>query len=78
MVSKMGKANLGKANDMQQFMRNPQQMMKKVTGALDPKMLKQLGGAQNMMQMMKDMSKLDMQEMMGSLGNAGKRKKARK
>ena len=63
---------------MQQFMRNPQQMMKKVTGALDPKMLKQLGGAQNMMQMMKDMSKLDMQEMMGSLGNAGKRKKARK
>lgn len=78
MVSKMGKANLGKTNDMQQFMRNPQQMMKKVTGALDPKMLKQLGGPQNMMQMMKDMSKLDMQEMMGSLGNAGKRKKARK
>mmetsp|Transcript_7262 Transcript_7262/g.13455 ORF Transcript_7262/g.13455 Transcript_7262/m.13455 type:complete len:504 (-) Transcript_7262:727-2238(-) len=77
MVKKMGKMNLGKANDMQQFMRNPQQMMRRVQSAVDPKLLKQLGGPGNMMQMMKEMSKLDMNEMMSQLGKgaAGKKKR---
>lgn len=75
MVSKMGKMSLGKANDMQNFMRNPQQMMRKVQSAVDPKMLQQLGGSQNMMQMMKEMSKLDMGEMMSQIGKAKKKMK---
>jgi signal recognition particle subunit SRP54 len=77
MVQKMGKLSLGKANDMQNFMRNPQQMMRKVQSAVDPKMLQQLGGSANMMQMMKEMSKLDMGEMMSQIGKnkrGGKRK----
>jgi signal recognition particle subunit SRP54 len=56
-------------------MRNPQQMMKKVQSAVDPKMLQQLGGSQNMMQMMKEMSKLDMSEMMSQIGKAKKNMK---
>lgn len=76
MVGKMGKMNLGKANDMQNFMRNPQQMMRKVQNAVDPKMMKQLGGAQNMMAMMKEMSKMDMSEMMAQMGRG--KKKVRK
>jgi signal recognition particle subunit SRP54 len=75
MVQKMGKLSLGKANDMQNFMRNPQQMMRKVQSAVDPKMLQQLGGSQNMMQMMKEMSKLDMGEMMSQIGKAKKNMK---
>ena len=70
MVKKMGKLSLGKANDMQNFMRNPQQMMRKVQSAVDPKMLQQLGGSQNMMQMMKEMGKLDMGEMMSQIGKS--------
>ena len=70
MVGKMGNLSLGKANDMQNFMRNPQQMMKKVQSAVDPKMLQQLGGSQNMMQMMKEMSKLNMGEMMSQIGKS--------
>ena len=75
MVQKMGKLSLGKANDMQNFMRNPQQMMRKVQSAVDPKMLQQLGGSQNMMQMMKEMSKLDMGEMMSQIGKSKKKMK---
>mmetsp|Transcript_13918 Transcript_13918/g.13911 ORF Transcript_13918/g.13911 Transcript_13918/m.13911 type:complete len:502 (+) Transcript_13918:12-1517(+) len=75
MVGKMGKMSLGKANDMQNFMRNPQQMMRKVQSAIDPKMMKQLGGTQNMMQMMKEMSKMDMSEMMSQLGRGKKKTK---
>jgi len=75
MVGKMGKMNLGKANDMQNFMRNPNQMMKKVQNAVDPKMMKQLGGSQNLMQMMKEMGKLDMSEMMSQLGKGKKKRR---
>jgi len=71
----MGKMNLGKANDMQNFMRNPNQMMKKVQNAVDPKMMKQLGGSQNLMQMMKEMGKLDMSEMMSQLGKGKKKRR---
>jgi signal recognition particle subunit SRP54 len=75
MVKKMGKLNLGKANDMQNFMRNPNDMMRKVQSAVDPKLLKQFGGTQNMMNLMKEMSKMDMGEMMGMLGGKGRGKR---
>merc|ERR550514_2356709 len=74
MVGKMGKSGLmgGKAGDMTQMMRNPKQMMQKMQGMMDPRMLKQMGGAQNMMNMMKEMGKMEnMQEMMEAMGGGG-------
>jgi signal recognition particle subunit SRP54 len=35
------------------MMRNPNQMMSKLAGMMDPKMLGQMGGAGNIMNMMK-------------------------
>jgi signal recognition particle subunit SRP54 len=34
--------------------RNPNQMMRKMQNMVDPKMLKQMGGAQNLMNMVKE------------------------
>lgn len=58
MIGKFGKMGLGKKSglggmDMQQMMRNPNQMMQNMQKAMDPRMLKQMGGSQNMMNMMK-------------------------
>ena len=54
MVEKMGKLNLdGLDNDAMK--RNPQQMMKQLQGAIDPAMLKQVGGMGNLMNMVKSM-----------------------
>merc|ERR1719223_2226038 len=54
MVGKMGKSGLfGKGGDMSQLTRNPGQMMQKMQSAMDPRMLQQMGGAQNMMKGMK-------------------------
>ena len=36
---------------------------------MDPRMLQQMGGAQNVMNMMKEMSKLDMEGGAGGLGS---------
>lgn len=60
MVGKMGKSGLfGKGGDLSQLMRNPGQVMQKMTGAMDPRMLQQMGGAQNMMKMMKEFGKME-------------------
>lgn len=57
MIGKLGKMGLGKKGaggvDMQQMMRNPNQMMQNMQKAMDPRILKQMGGSQNMMNMMK-------------------------
>lgn len=68
MVGKMGKSGL-LGGDMTQMMRNPKQMMQKMQGMMDPRMLQQMGGAQNMMNMMKEMGKMEnMQDMMQAMG----------
>merc|ERR1719265_1978635 len=70
MVGKMGKSGLfGKGGDMSQLMRNPGQVMQKMQSAMDPRMLQQMGGAQNMMKMMKELGNMEnMGGMMDGLG----------
>merc|ERR1719420_2336192 len=60
MVGKMGKSGLfGKGGDMTQLGRNPGQVMQKMQSAMDPRMLQQMGGAQGMMKMMKELGKME-------------------
>merc|ERR1711972_345390 len=70
MVGKMGKSGLfGKGGDLTQLSRNPGQVMQKMQSAMDPRMLQQMGGAQNMMKMMKEFGKMEnMGGMMEGLG----------
>merc|ERR1712050_51429 len=70
MVGKMGKSGLfGKGGDLTQLTRNPGQVMQKMQGAMDSRMLQQMGGAQNMMKMMKEFGKMEnMGGMMEGLG----------
>merc|ERR1719226_260683 len=69
MVGKMGKSGLfGKGGDLTQLQRNPGQVMQ-MQSAMDPRMLQQMGGAQNMMKMMKEFGKMEnMGGMMEGLG----------
>merc|ERR1719333_1371405 len=73
MVGKMGKSGLfGKGGDMTQLARNPAQVMQKMQGAMDPRMLQQMGGAQGMMKMMKEFGKMEgvgggLESMMGGM-----------
>merc|ERR1719454_1991478 len=55
MVEKVGKSGLMNG-DMNAMMRNPKQMQQMLSKTIDPKMLSKLGGAGNMMEMMKEMS----------------------
>merc|ERR1712048_1290804 len=67
MGGKMGKSGLfGKGGDMTQLGRNPAQVMQKMQSAMDPRMLQQMGGAQNMMKMMKEFGKME-----GGMGGLG-------
>jgi signal recognition particle subunit SRP54 len=70
-VKKMGKTNLLKnesaANQM--LNRNPNQVMAQLSKAMDPRMLQQMGGAENMMKMFKSMNNMDdMKAMMSGMG----------
>lgn len=57
-VTQIGNVNLGgKGNDMQQLMRNPGQIASKMNQMMDPRMISQLGGMDNIMDMMKNFSK---------------------
>lgn len=70
-VSKMGKTGLLKGGDenMAKMMkRNPNNVMQQLHKAMDPRMLQQMGGAANVMNMMKEMSKMDGEGMKGMLG----------
>merc|ERR1719203_366697 len=64
-ASKVGKSGLmkGAASNNQskiaeQIKRNPNQFMQHIQKNMDPNMVKQMGGANNMMQMMQQMSKM--------------------
>lgn len=60
MVGKMGKAGLMKeSGDMANLNRNPKQVMQKLQTCVDPMMLQQMGGAQNMFNLMKQMENMD-------------------
>lgn len=71
LISKVGQTNLGKGSE-KNIMRNPNQFLGKLQSMIDPKMMAQLGGAGNLMNMMKEMSSNpEMQKMMGSMGGMG-------
>ena len=74
MVSKMSDMNIpGKAN-MADLQRNPKQMMEQMQKAIDPRILNQMGGMGNVMNMMKDLGNMEgMQDMMKQMmGGAGR------
>jgi signal recognition particle subunit SRP54 len=75
MVGKMGKAGLMKdTGDMKDLTRNPKQVMSKLQTCMDPQMLQQMGGAENMFNLMKQM---EAAEETGG-GDAKKSKKGKK
>merc|ERR1712113_792116 len=60
MVGKMGKAGLMKeTGDMANLNRNPKQVLQKLQSCVDPWMLQQMGGAHNMLNLMKHMENMD-------------------
>lgn len=77
LISNVGKTNLGKGNaDKLNLLRNPNQVMGKLHNMIDPKTLSQMGGMENIMTMMKEMSKNpEMSEMMKSMQGGGAQKK---
>lgn len=87
LVEQVKKTNLGKNDKPQNFMRNQPQIMNKLSSMINPQMMAQLGGASNIMGMMKQMTtNPQMQEMMkamggmggmGGLGDMGKAKKGK-
>merc|ERR1712232_170016 len=73
MVGKMGKAGLmDEKGDMANLNRNPKQVLNKLQNCVDPQMLQQMGGAQNMLNLMKEMEKQDPE------GQGGGKKKNKK
>ncbi|GMF14362.1 unnamed protein product [Phytophthora lilii] len=61
-VSRMGKSGLMKTGDAalgKQMARNPNAVMQQLSKVMDPKMMAQMGGPQNMMRMMKQMQGMD-------------------
>ena len=77
LITKVGQTNLGKGmGDKNNLMRNSGQIMGKLQNMIDPKMMAQLGGAGNVMNMMKEMtSNPDMAKMMGDMNLEGMAKK---
>ena len=73
LISKVGPTNLGNSlNNKSNLMRNSNQIMGKLQQCIDPKIMAQLGGAGNLMNMMKEMSNNpQMEEMMKSFGGGG-------
>eukprot|EP01042_Synura_sphagnicola_P001229 gene1229-1392_t len=65
-VKKMGKSGLmngGEKAMSQKMQRNPQGVMQQLSRAMDPRMLAQMGGAGNVMNMMKEMAKMELGDM---------------
>ncbi|KAF4322117.1 hypothetical protein BBO99_00001189 [Phytophthora kernoviae] len=61
-VNRMGKSGLMKTGDAalgKQMARNPNAVMQQLSKVMDPKMMAQMGGPQNMMRMMKQMQGMD-------------------
>eukprot|EP00924_Labyrinthula_sp_SR-Ha-C_P013152 maker-scaffold_12-snap-gene-11.17-mRNA-1 protein AED:0.02 eAED:0.02 QI:63/1/1/1/1/1/3/138/537 len=71
MVEKMGKTGLMGQSDasmVQRLQRNPQSVLQQFQKSMDPRMLQQMGGAKNMMSMLKEMGNMDMSQMMKGFG----------
>ncbi len=68
MIQNLSKVNMGKGNEMQNLMRNPNQIMQKLGGALNPQMIQTLGGMENIMGMMKQFGSMDKGGQLGDLG----------
>ncbi|CDJ37917.1 signal recognition particle 54 kDa protein, putative [Eimeria tenella] len=76
MVAKMGRAGLTKESSLQSLARNPSQLLQKMQTAVDPRLLKQIGGPGNIVNILKEFQSGemgDMQEMMKQLGGLGAR-----
>lgn len=73
MVSKMSNLNMNNPKGMSEMQRNPEKMMKQMAGAMDPKMLSQLGGSGNLMNMMKGLGNMEgMKDMMSMFGGGAR------
>mmetsp|Transcript_50938 Transcript_50938/g.65231 ORF Transcript_50938/g.65231 Transcript_50938/m.65231 type:complete len:512 (+) Transcript_50938:56-1591(+) len=62
MVKKMGKAGMMKGSDKdmaKQMQRNPKQALQQIRKTMDPRIIQQMGGAENVMSMMKEMGASD-------------------
>ncbi len=60
MVEKMGQMNIGgMGNDLDALKRNPKQFAQQMSQAIDPRLLQQLGGMGNLMDMMKQMGDIE-------------------
>ena len=67
MVEKMGKMNIGgMGNDLDALKRNPKQFAQQMSQAIDPRLLQQLGGMGNLMDMMKQMGDIESKEAAGA------------
>jgi len=73
MIGKMGKAGLMKDSGDVELKRNPKQVLNKLQSCVDPQMLKQMGGAENMMNLMKKMEEVE-----GDKKGSGGGKKSKK
>merc|ERR1719456_791722 len=63
LIGNMGKAGLmSKGGELTNMMRNPKQVMQKIQQSMDPKMIQQMGGAQNVFNMMREIEKSDAEE----------------
>ena len=68
MVEKFGEMKLNTPNDLKEMQRNPKAMMQKMQQAIDPRLMQQLGGVGNLMNMMKEMGNLEAGEKSGGGG----------
>ena len=77
LIEKMGKNGLmGKSGELANMQRNPGQVMKKLQQSMDPRMLAQMGGSQNLLNLMKEFEKNeDMSSMMKQLQGGAKKRR---
>ena len=78
LIEKFGKMKLG--DNVKDMMRNPNQLKSKLAGAMNPAMLQQMGGMDNIMDMVKKMGAMekngelgDLSKLMGQMGKKGKK-----
>lgn len=63
LIGNMGKNGLmSKGGELTNMMRNPKQVMQKIQQSMDPKMLAQMGGTQNVFNMMREIEKHDAED----------------
>jgi signal recognition particle subunit SRP54 len=75
MIKNLGGLNMGRGNELQNLMRNPNQIMQKLGGAMNPQMIQSLGGMENIMGMLKQFGSMeksgqmpDLAKMMKAMG----------